>query len=109
MAAMTNPYIEQFDKALETWGDQRFATREQVRDLLMFFLYLVNLTEADGWTYDGHSLNVGSPFCRLVVRGTIDGVPHVVFTSGRTPMGCIHIFLRKLDNGWLEWQVDRFR
>lgn len=109
MGARDNQHVEAFREALDGWTDQRFATREEIEALCMFNLYLVNLAEADGWVYDGHSLNVGSPMCRLVVRGTHDGIPHVVFTSGRTPTACVRIFLRKLDEGWLEWSVDRFR
>jgi len=102
-------HVQQFEGALETWTDQRFASQENIHDWAMFFLYLVNLAEHDGWVYDGHSITNGAPMCRLVVRGTVEGVPSVVFTSGRTPTGCVHTFLRKMREGWLEWSVDRFR
>lgn len=109
MAAMNNEYLERFEEALKGWTDERFITREDIRTLAMFNLYLVNLSEGDGWVYDGHSFKVGSPMCTLVVRGSLDGVPHVVFSSGRTTTACMRAFLRKLAEGWLEWQVDKFR
>lgn len=109
MDSKDNGYVEQFYKALEGWTDERFASRQDLRELAMFNLYLVNLSEEDGWQYDGHSLNRASPMWRLVVRGTVEEVPCVVFTSGRTTMACVHIFLRKLEEGLLEWTKDRFR
>lgn len=109
MTAMNNGHVEEFRKSLEGWTDERFATRGELEDLAMFNMYLVNLAEADGWAYDGHSMKLGAPMSTLVVRGTIDGVAHVVFSSGRTTTGCVRAFLRKLREGWLEWQVDKFR
>lgn len=102
-------YVKAFRKSLEGWTDHRFVTAEQIEDLAMFHLYLVNLAEADGWAYHGHSVTEGTPMCRLVVRGAVDGTPSVVFTSGRTTMGCVRTFLRKMKEGWLEWSVDKYR
>lgn len=104
-----NGYLEQFRQSLQAWTDERMITRQQIEDLAIFNLYLVNLAEAAGWSYDGHSLTYGTPMCRLCVRGTLEGIPHVVFASGRTPTACVRIFLRKLEEGWLEWVVDRYR
>lgn len=109
MDPMDSPHIEEFLKALGGWTDERFISRAQLEDLAMFNLYLVNLAEADGWVYDGHSLKIGQPMSTLVVRATMEGTAYVVFTSGRTTTGCIRAFLRKLREGWLEWRPDRFR
>lgn len=109
MGAMNNVYLAQFEESLEGWTDHRMITSTQIRDLAMFTLYLVNLAEADGWQYDGHSFKMGVPLGCLVVKATLEGVPHVVFTSGRTPMGCVTIFMRKLEGGLLEWVPDRYR
>lgn len=102
-------YVQEFKKSLGVWTDERFASRQQLEDLAMFNLYLVNLAEADGWTYDGHSYKNSVPMGCLVVKATIRDIPYVVFTSGRTPVSCIRIFLRKMEEGLLEWQKDRFR
>lgn len=106
---MDNPHIDEFRVALEGWTDERFMTRPELWGLAMFFLYLVNLSEADGWQYDGHSLKVGTPMQTLTVKATIKGTPQVVYTSGRTTISCIRIFIRKLEEDLLEWQPDRFR
>lgn len=106
---MNSPFLEHFEQALEQWQDERVLSREDIRVWFRFHMYLVNLSEADGWTYDGHSLRMGEPMCLLVVRATFDGVAHVAFSSGRTPTGSMRAFLRKMEEGWLEWQVDRFR
>ncbi len=109
MAFRETPHITEFYKTLEGWTDQRFITREQIQDLAMFTLHLVNLAEDDGWSYDGHSYKSSLPMGCLVVRGTVDGTPSVVFTSGRTYIGCVRMFLRKLEGELLEWRIDKFR
>lgn len=108
-ASRDNPYLGQFRGALETWTDERHVSRDQIWALTMFFLYLVNLSEEDGWQYDGHSMKVGSPMCTLTVKAHIEGVPYVVFTSGRTTIACVRVFIRKLEEKMLEWRPDRYR
>lgn len=103
-----SPHLKQFRASLQDWTDERFITREQLSAVAMFTVYLVNLLEDAGAVYTGHSLRVKSPMCLLVVRGSLDGIPHVVFTSGRTPLSCIRIFLRKLEEDLLEWSPDKF-
>lgn len=109
MVTMENEYLEQFAAVLADWTDERFISRQQLRALAMFYMYLVNLSEADGWVYDGHSFKVGTPMSCLTVKATIDGIPQVVFTSGRTAISCVVTFVRKLEEGWLEWRNDRYR
>lgn len=109
MTAKDNGHVVEFRKSLADWTDERMITRQQLDDLAMFFLYLVNLADEDGWVYDGHSMKMAATVCCLTVRSTIDGIPHVVFSSGRTPTACVRAFLRKMDEGWLEWVVDKFR
>lgn len=109
VAAKDNGYLEQFVASLGDWTDERFITRRQLRALAMYFMYLVNLSEEDGWQYDGHSMKVGVPMCVFVVKATIAGIPHVVFTSARTTIGCVVTFVRKLEEDLLEWRVDQYR
>lgn len=109
MADTVSKYLEQFLESLQAWTDERFASRRNLQDLAMFHLYLVNLAEASGWAYDGHSWNNRTPMGCLTVRATIDGVPLVVFTSARSSMEGIGVFMRKLDADLLEWRPDRFR
>lgn len=109
MTAKDSKYVEQFEQALDDWVDERFIARKEIRALAMFFLYIVNLAEDDGWQYDGHSLKVASPLSVLVVKATIDGAPCVVFTSARTPAGCVVTFVRKLEEQLLEWRPDQYR
>lgn len=109
MAGSNGQYLKQFEASLEKWTDQRFISRTQIRALSMFAEYLVNLAEADGWDYYGHSYKAGLPMGCLTVKADIDGVPQVVFTSGQTYTGCVVAFIRKLEEGWLEWRPDRYR
>lgn len=109
MEARFSEYLEEFRKSLEGWTDERMITRQQLDDLTMFNLYIVNLADDDGWVYNGHSLSYTQTMCRLVVRGTINDLPYVVFSTGRTPTGSVRAFLRKMDEGRLEWSKDKYR
>lgn len=109
VAPKDNGHVAEFRQALEGWTDERFITRMQIWALSMFFMYLVNLSEADGWQYDGHSMKVAVPMCTLTVKAHIEGVPYVVFTSGRTTISCMRVFVRKLEEGLLEWRPDQYR
>lgn len=109
MTAKDSEYLEQFTESLADWTDERFITRDQIGALAKFNLYLVNLAEEDGWSYSGHSLKMGTPMCCLVVKAYIEDAPVVVFTSARSPTGCVVTFMRKLDQGLLEWRDDQYR
>lgn len=107
--SMENPHVKRLDESLKDWVDERFVSKAEIRALAMFSVYLVNLAEQDGWQYDGHSFKVGVPVSVLTVKATIDGIPQVVFTSGWTHTACVQTFIKKLEQGWLEWRNDRYR
>ena len=109
MDPMDSQHVEGFRKALEAWTDSRFISAEQIETLAMFHLYLVNIAEADGWAYAGHSVKVGTPMCCLTVKSWHGDIPMVVFTNAQTTTACIRIFMRKLQGGFLEWRPDKYR
>lgn len=103
------PHLTELATQLQGWVDNRIVSQEDISVWYRFLVYLVNLAEADGWEYTGHSLSLGVPTCRLVVRSELAGVPHVAFSSGRTPTGCMKSFLRKMEGGFLDWSKDKYR
>lgn len=105
---MQTETIVEFDKSVEGWTDQRLLSREDLKTLTMFTMYLVNLAEHDGWVYRGHSWKESSHLGCLVVKAIVDGVPSVVFTNAKTLVCGMRIFLRKLEGEFLEWVPDRF-
>ncbi len=109
MVLMDNPHLDEFRGALEGWTDERFITRGEIYALAMCYLYIVNLSEVDGWVYDGHSMKVGTPMCTLTVKAHFGTTPQVVYTSGRTTVGCVRMFIRKVEADLLEWQPDKYR
>ena len=108
MTARETPHVAEFNKALEAWTDHRFITAEEIRILTMFTMYLVNLAEDDGWQYRGHSWKESNYMGCLVVKGVVEEVPSVVFTSTRTLIGGMRIFLRKMEAELLEWIPDKY-
>jgi len=109
MGSIDSAYLDAFRVSLEEWTDERMVSRDELWALTMFSLYLVNLAEDDGWEYCGHSFKNALPLSILVVKAMMDDLPVVVFTSGRTTMACIRIFIRKLEQGLLEWTRDKYR
>lgn len=109
MDSMANEHLVRFEEALQSWRDERFVSRDQVRALAMFALYIVNLSDYHGWRYDGHSYKVGVAFNTLVIKATFNGAPVVSFVSGRTFVNCVRIFFRRLEEDTVEWRDDKFR
>lgn len=101
-------HVVRFDEALKGWTDHRFLSAADIRVLAMFNMYLVNLGEADGWLYRGHSWKESTPLGCLVVKAIVDDVPSVVFTNARTTISGMRIFLRKLEGSFLEWVPDKY-
>ena len=106
---MDSPHLDEFREALLDWHDERFLTKQELYALALFSVYIVNLSEAGGWVYDGHSLKRGSPMCTLTVKAHVDYIPQVVFTSGRDGTACVRMFIRKLEADLLEWRPDQYR
>lgn len=109
MVASSFEYIDQFVSSLEVWTDERFVSREEIRCLSMFSMYLVNLADLGGWQYDGHSFKRSIPLGCLVIKGTIDDTPVVCFISGRTFANCVKILMRRIESDTVEWRPDKFR
>lgn len=101
-------HVREFESSLASWTDSRFLTREDLSTLAMFVMYLVNLGEAGGWHYRGHSWRESEYMGTLVVRADVGDVPSVVFTSAKTSIAGMRMFLRKLDADLLEWVPDKY-
>lgn len=109
MVTGTKKHLEELDQELESWTLSRFITKKEMRGVYRFTKYLVNLGDANGWTYDGHSYREGTPMGLMTVRGTVDGTPMISFVSGRGLLECMGIFgdLAELDA--LQWRPDQYR
>ena len=108
MDPMNTEHIKVFEQSLTDWTDSRFLSRDQLRTVAMFTLYLVNLAEHDGWELRGYSWKESSRLGCLVVKAVVDGVPSVVFTNAATSVASMRIFLRKMEGGFLEWVPDKY-
>ena len=108
MGSKNGEYLEQFEQALAGWTDARFVSADEIRTMAMFHMYLVNLAEAGGWVYRGHSWRQSEYLGCLVVKASMDGAPFVVFTNAKTPVSSMRIFLRKLEEDFLEWMPDKY-
>lgn len=107
--ALQSPYAVAFQESLEGWVDERHLSRSQVWSLWVFTAYMENCAEADGWRYDGHSWKNSPGMGVLVVKATVDDRPVVCFTSARTSLNAISIFVRKLSEDGVVWVKDKYR
>lgn len=98
-----------FRVALEAWTDERHLSRTHLWALWVFSTYMVNVADDQGWTYNGHSWKASASLGTLVVKATLDGVPVVCFTSARTFLNSVSIFVRKLQEDSINWVKDKFR
>lgn len=101
-------HVREFEQSLDAWTDSRFLTRDQLKTVAMFTMYLVNLADADGWVLRGYSWKESENLGCLVVKAMVEGVPSVVFTNAKNTVGGMRIFLRKLEGDFLEWVPDKF-
>lgn len=88
--------------------DFRWVTKDELVSLLLFVVYGQQcLSQIDrelrGWT-----LRQSGVSCLLVVKTTLNEVPHVVFTTARNPTDCIRVFIRKLYADTCEWVPDKY-
>jgi hypothetical protein len=107
--ALERPFPASFRVVLEGWKDERHLSRSHLWSLWVFTSYLENVAEAQGWHLDGHSWKASEPLGTLVVKATLQGVPVVCFTSARTILNAISIFVRKLSEDSINWVKDKFR
>lgn len=107
--ALESPHAEAFRVALEEWVDERHLSRSQVFALWVVGSYLENVFESQEWVLNGHSWKASAPMGTMVVKATVDGVPVVCFTSARTFVNAVSIFVRKLTEDSISWVKDKYR
>ena len=103
-----NGVLREFAIALSDWTDNRFVTKEDISTHAIFLMYLVNLSDAYGWEYLGHSWRERANLGCLVVKAKMGGAQYVAFTSAQTPTHGMRIFLRKMEEERVEWVEDRY-
>jgi len=84
------------------------AARSDVWTLLRFHDYKVNILEEVGLSWRGESFKNKGRTVLLVMRVLRGGTPLVAFVTERDTIGCMAVFLRKLEEGTLNWVPDKF-
>lgn len=108
MASNNGKVIGRLVKELDALPLNGVFEKEKVLTCYMFLVYLVNLLGPLGIHYRGHSLRERAALDLLVVKVTIEGEGKVCFVSGRTPISCMAVFLRRLEEDTVEWRPDRY-
>lgn len=74
----------------------------------MFCTYIVNFLEDKGYIWRGHNIRNQGWSVLLIVKAAHGDIPLVAFVSERTTTRCMRVFLRKLADGEVNWQKDKF-
>lgn len=103
-----NGFLGQIEGMCAVWPEEGKVTREEVADLLWFFIYGQNVLSQLGRDLRGYSFRQRETTCLLVVRSSLGDTQQVAFTTGRTPTDCVSIFRRKWDEGTCQWSLDKY-
>lgn len=107
--ASTPPKILEYLKTIDAgMKDQRVVTETELRALVWFFEYGLNVFSQLGRSWRGCSFRQGETTCSFVVRSGIGDTQDVAFITGRNPMDCVLIFCKKWHNDTLAWYPDRY-
>lgn len=108
MKSTTEKHLEGAAKAFDAVTDLRYFDRGEILTAYMYTKYLVNLADDEGVEIRGESFKLGEPMSLLVVKATVQGAPYVCFVSGLSRLACYKIFLRRLQEGTVEWRPDQY-
>ena len=104
-----NAHLERLEEQVQSIPTDHIMSPDLVWTAYMFTMYIVNLAEDGGWSYDGHSFKVGDPLGTLTVRSHVQDAPMVSFVNGRTMLECMGVFVRWCELGDVRWYPDKFR
>ena len=89
-----------------TIGDK--DTIEYTEDILMFVLYLQDVTSQFGLGVSSYGVRLRGDNCLMTVKAQENGTPLVAFITSATPRGCMEKFMDLLYQGALKWQRDKY-
>lgn len=107
--ASTQKKILEYLRTIDTeYKDNRVLSQLEHRCLVWYFLYLQNVLSQFGLEYKGSVFRQGEAQCLLVTKAYRGATQLVAYTSGRTTIDCVRIFVRKWHDDSLEWFPDRY-
>ena len=104
----SNAFVERVESFITRLPTDGPVEPQDVSTWFYFLEYLVNLLESQGLFLRGYSFKSQGWSWLLVVKVVWRETPQVAFTTERNPTGCMRVFLRKLGDETVNWQVDRF-
>lgn len=89
--------------------DEKVLSTEDYKTLAWFFHYGQNVFSEFGMDWLGASFRQRGTRCTLAVKAIYDDAQRVAFVTGRTPMDCMRIFVRKWHQGTVSWYLDKYQ
>lgn len=107
--ATTPKRIVEYLRTIDTdYKDNRILTELEHRCLVWYFLYVQNVLSQFSMEWVGCTFSQKETYFLLTTKVVREGVRQVVFTSGRTPIDCVRIFVRKWHDDTLEYYEDQY-
>ncbi|MCK4626720.1 MAG: hypothetical protein KAV00_15510 [Phycisphaerae bacterium] len=88
--------------------DHRLYEEQDVKAGLLFVFHPEDLLSKFGCEYKGHNVASLGWCYRLIIKVVMDGIPLVAFINEGTPTRCMRVFVRKLEEGRVTWQKDKY-
>jgi len=104
----TKSALDLLEESLEILPEVGPAARADVWTLIRFTDYKVNFLEDVGLSWRGESFKNSGRTVLLVVRVLRGKTPLVAFVTERDTIGCMTVFLRKLEEDTLNWVPDKY-
>jgi hypothetical protein len=108
MASTPSKILEYLETIETTYAGAQVIDEVTLRALVWFFLYGENVLSQIGRTWRGCSFRQSETTCLLTVRSSYNGIPDVVFITGRNPTDCVLLFAKKWHADTLAWYPDKY-
>ena len=107
MGTFSKAYDETKERIEQMFDDDNDLAEELAVEHL-FCSYILNFLEHHGLGYRGQSIKYQGWSTLLVLKVVKDDLPYVGFFTERTTTRCMGLAVRKIGEGTVNWQKDKF-
>lgn len=101
-------YLDEVAAAMEQWTDMRVLHVDDLEDLVLFWCYVPKALSQLGIRFKGYQLRQRDGQYLLMVKGSQNDTPLVVFLTSATTTGCVRLFVSQLEGDRLNWVRDKY-
>jgi len=102
-------FVTRVEDVIAPVDDWRVCSKDELVGSLWYLVYGYNEELDSGGEWSGVTFSQRDLLTLMISKRVHDGVPQVVFITGRSPMDCMRMFQRRWFEGSLNWVRDKFR